>query len=203
MRPVPAPLSTVPCTTLGRPAPTATSPRSRAACTRSRMLPGARRRAASPAPIGVRGPALPEGPPRASPRLPRAPPNAPCLFKPLGARLPRAGSPPWLIVGLGRPAACRTPMGATARTPTGADNASTFPRSPASASTPRATSGPPGANCADTLGGLTTLAASGVTEPGSVASPALWPFRPLPSLLRWPGPLIGACPSPPTSAALT
>jgi hypothetical protein len=187
----------------GRHVSSATSPRSQVACIRCRMLPGAHRRAASPAPIGVRGLAPPEGPLRANPRLPRAPLNAPRLFRPLGARRSRAGNTPWLTVGLGRPAACRSPTEGTARTPISADDASTFPRWPASASTPRATSSPPGANCADTLGGLTTLAALGVTEPGSVAGPALWLFKLPPPLLGWLGPLIGASPSPPTSAAWT
>ena len=187
----------------GRHVSSVTSPHSRAACIRCRILPGARRRAASPAPIGVRGLAPPEGPLRVNPRLPRALLNVPRLFRPLGARRSRAGSPPWLTVGRGRPAACRLLTEGTARTPISADDASMFPRSPASASTPRATSGPPGANCADTLGGLTTLAASGVTEPGSVAGPALWPFRPRPPPWRWPDPPIGAYPLPPTSAAWT
>ncbi len=187
----------------GRHVSSATSPRSRAACIRCRMLPGARRRAASPAPIGVRGLVPPEGPPRINPRLPRTLLSVLRLLRPLGARRSRAGSPPWLTVGRGRPAACRLLTEGTARTPISADDASMFPRSPASASTPRATSGPPGANCVDTPGGLTTLDASGVTEPGSVAGPALWLSRLPPSRVCWPGPLIGAYPLPPTSAAWT
>jgi len=187
----------------GRLASFATSPRSRAVCTRCRMLPGARRRAASLAPTGVRGLALPEGPPRINPRLPRTLRNVPRLLRPLGARRSRAGSPPWLTVGRGRPASCRLRTEGTARTPISADDASMFLRSPASALTPRATSGPPGANCVDTPGGLTTLDASGVTEPGNVAGPAPWLSKPPPMRVCWPDPLIGAYLLPPTSAAWT
>ena len=160
-------------------------------------------RAASPGPIGARVPTPPGGPPRAKPRLPCASPNALRFTDPLGARRPRAGSPPWLTVGLERPETRNGLTGGPARTPTSVDAASMSPRLLASAPTPRVTSGPPGANSVDMQGGLTTPAASVVTRPGSAASPAPWPFKPrFPSLL-WLGLPPGASPSPPTSAAWT